>query len=158
LTFHAQSMGRFDDALRKLLGRPQVEVGAALGRLHTRLLTCQIDSEDVPALRDNVLIPALSDEVTKAAPVASRIEELLSLLVLVPEPKPSDDGSDDSARKAWLAAVSKARDVMKDQFGKAYNVRRAYADGLRKNPPPTLRKGMFCTAAELSAPDGFGED
>jgi hypothetical protein len=158
LTFHADTMGRFDQALRKLLGRSEIEVGGALGRLHTRLLTCQLDPDDVPAFRDNVLIPALADEVAKSAPSLARMEELLSLIVLVPEPKARDDGSDDAARQAWLAAVGKARELMKDQFRRAYIARRAYADGLRQNPPPALRKGMFCTAAELSPPDGFGED
>jgi hypothetical protein len=158
LTFHANTMGRFDQALRKLLGRSEVEVGAALGRLHTRLLTCQINTDDVSLFRDNVLIPALADELAKGAASVSRVEELLSLIVLVPEPKVRDDGSDDPARQAWLVAVGKARDLMKDQFRSAYNARRAYADGLRQNPPAGLRKGMFCTAAELSPPDGFGED
>jgi hypothetical protein len=54
--------------------------------------------------------------------------------------------------------MSKAREVMKDQFREVYVQRRAYADWIRQNPTPTLRKGMFCTAAELSPPDGFGED
>jgi hypothetical protein len=158
LTVHANSLGRFDDALRTLLGRPQVEVGTALTRLHTRLLTCQLDNDDVPSFRDHVLIPALADELAKSAPVPARVEELLGLLVLVPEPKAKAHGVDDPVRSAWLAAVSKARDVMDDRFHDVYVQRRAYADWIRQNPTPTLRKGMFCTAAELSPPDGFGED
>jgi len=78
--------------------------------------------------------------------------------VLVPEPKAKANGVADPVRDAWLAAMSKAREVMKDQFREVYVQRRAYADWIRQNPTPTLRKGMFCTAAELSPPDGFGED
>jgi hypothetical protein len=160
VTFQAESMGRFDAALRTLLSRPRVEVGNALGRMHTRLLACQVDVDDLVALRDRVLVPALGDAVGKAKPDTQRIEELLSLLVLVPEPKaPDDTGSGGPQHQAWQETLAKAHDVMKDQFRRAYNVRRAAAEASRQNPSPALRKALFCSAAQTSPlPDDFGED
>jgi hypothetical protein len=158
LTLHADATGRFDGALRTLLGRPSTEVGNALGRLHSRLLACQVDVDDSLALRDHVLVPALADEVGKPAPEPSRVEELLSLIVLVPEPKAADDGTADPGQAAWLAALGKARTVMKEQFRHAYNERRLAADASRQKPPPALHKGMFCTAAQMTPTDAFGED
>ena len=159
LTFQAESMGRFDQALRTLLGRPRVEVGNALGRMHTRLLACQVDADDLVAVRDHVLIPALGDALGAAKPDAQRIEELLSLLVLVPEPTDTVDGSIGPEHQAWQTTLGKARDVMKDQFRRVYNVRRAAAEASRQNPSPTLRKAMFCSAAQLSPlQTDFGEE
>jgi hypothetical protein len=151
LTFQAEALGRFDDAVRELLGRPRVEVGNALGRMHTRLLACQIDPDDLTAFRDHVLVPALNDALAKDKPDALRIEELLSLLVLVPEPKATlDDGSAAPEHQAWQATVAKAREVMKDQFRRVYNQRRAAAEASRQSPSPAMRRGMFCSAAAAS--------
>ena len=161
ITFQAESMGRFDDALRALLGRSRLEIGNALGRMHTRLLACQIDSEDLQALRDHVLVPSLADALAKDKPDMQRIEDLLSLLVLVPEPKAAEEGASDAApgHAAWLAALGKARDALKDQFRRMYNVRRAAAETSRNNPSPAMRKAMFCSAEAISSlATDFGED
>ena len=141
LTFHANALGRIDEALRKLLGRPRSEVRNVFGRLHARLLACQLDTDDVPALRDQVLLPALSDELARDKPDTSRIEELLSLLVLVPEPAESE---------AWRTTISKTRELLGEQFRRFYGVRRTAAEATRQNPSPSMKKSMFCSAAQLS--------
>ena len=56
LTSYTESNGKFDDALRTLLKRSRADIAAVLSRLHTRLLACQMDSVDVTAIRDRVLV------------------------------------------------------------------------------------------------------
>jgi hypothetical protein len=148
LTFHAQTLGRFDEALRKLLGRPRAELTSVIGRLHTRLLTCQIDTDDVPAIRDHVLVPALADEASRPKPDQAKLEELLSLLVLVPEPKEGD--AEPADREAWQVTITKTRALMGDAFRRAYNVRRSAAEATRQSPSAAMRKAMLCSAAQLS--------
>ena len=75
LTFHAQAAFDFDRALRQLLGRPRAEVTSVVGRFHARLLACQLDTGDVPVLRDRVLLPALSDELGKPKPKPNAVSE-----------------------------------------------------------------------------------
>jgi hypothetical protein len=152
-------MGRFDQALLAILRRPSAEVGSAIGRMHTRLLACQVPPDDLASLRDSVFVPALAEEVAKDKPDEKRIEELLSLLVLLPDPRlePSDEEGA-AARNAaevanWSKTLDRAREVTKEQFRRYYNVRRNAAQANRLNPPATLRKAMFCNAAELVAPD-----
>lgn len=106
-----------------------------------RFLACQLASEDVPALRDQVLLPALSDELAKEKPETARIEELLSLLVLVPEPAESE---------AWRTTLGKTRELLGEQFRRFYGVRRAAAETTRQNLSPSMRKAMLCSAAQLT--------
>lgn len=156
LTFHAQAVGDFDRALRKLLGRPRVEVTSVVGRFHARLLACQLDTDDVPVLRDRVLLPALSDELANSKPDLDRVKDLLSLLILVPEPKPDDRVPGVSAKEisdaadAWRAAMAKTRTLLGDGFRDSYTTRRAAAEAQRQNPPPALRRALFCSAQQLS--------
>jgi hypothetical protein len=149
LTFHAQAHGRFDAALRKLLERPHAELTNLLGRLHTRLLACQVEPEDVPALRDNVLLPALSDALALATPDKAKLEALLSLLALVPEPAVQAADAGAASSSAWRAALAKAHDVVGEPFRKAYSGRRKDAEASRQSPTPNMRKAMFCSAAQL---------
>ncbi|HKP61166.1 MAG TPA: hypothetical protein VJV78_30760 [Polyangiales bacterium] len=151
LTFHSVAMGRFDQALLAVLRRPRAEVSSAVGRIDSRLLNCQVVGDDLPALRDAVLVPALA-EALKADPVdPKRVEELLSLLVLVPDPTPAADGSVSDQLRAWTQALDASRTLLKDQFRHTFVQRRAFVENLRRNPPPAQRPGMFCSAAEVIA-------
>jgi hypothetical protein len=75
---YVESAGRFDQALRQLFVRPRGEVAMALARLHSRLLQCQVSPEDGDGLRDNIIIPALSEALARGASEA--IDDLLGLL------------------------------------------------------------------------------
>jgi hypothetical protein len=157
LTLASESHGRFDEALHTLFKRPRAEVAAALSRLHTRLLTCQVAQEDLASLRDRVLVPALTEELNAAKPDLARLDDVLGLLALVP-PTP-EDKNDPAPHKAWVDAFKKARDVLKDKFGKVYLSRREAASRVRTSPPPALRAAMFCTAAESQNVEvDLGED
>jgi hypothetical protein len=156
VTLFGESHGRFDEALRTLLARPRSEVAAALSRLHTRLLACQVGADDVAALRDRVLVPLLAEELGKPKGELARIDDLLGLLALV-EPPPAS--KEDAARGAWQAALKRARETMKDVFHREYETRRAAAHSTRTAPPPGLKKAMFCRAAESNGEEiDLGED
>jgi hypothetical protein len=157
VTLASESHGRFDEALRTMLKRPRNEVTAALSRMHTRLLTCQVSQDDLASLRDKVLVPSLADELGAAKPDAARLDDLLGLLALVP-PTPNDK-TDPAAHKLWDDSLKKARDVLKAGFQHSFVSRRAAASHARTNPTPALKKAMFCTAAESENSDiDMGED
>ena len=158
LTSHAKALGRFDVGLRKVLGRPRGEVSNVFGRMHARLLACQVDSADVPDLRDNVLVPALGDELDKPKPDPARVEELISLLVLVPEPTVDEAGGEPPALASWRKAMGRAREVLGEKWSRSYAGRRAAAKAQRDNPTPHAKKSLFCDADSLPAvPSEFDE-
>ena len=151
VTNQAEVAGRFDAGLVKLLHRPRSEAGIALGRIHTRLLACQVENEDLVGLRDQVLIPALEEALNKAEPDKLKVEELLSLIVLAPDPPAPAKGEVASPQLTrWQAAIDKTKALMQDQFRRVFDVRRAAAEASRKNPPVQLRDAMFCGAPPLA--------
>jgi hypothetical protein len=153
VTNHTEVAGRFDVGLTKLLQRPRAEAGIALGRMHTRLLACQVQDDDVTGLRDQVLIPVLEDELKKPEPDKLKVEELLSLIVLTPEPEaPAKDAAPTPQRARWQGAIERTQALMQDQFKRVFDVRRDAAESSRKSPPSHLRDAMFC-GAELLARD-----
>jgi hypothetical protein len=160
LTFYAEAEGGFDEALRELLTRPRVEVASTFSRLNSRLLLCQVSPEDAAALRDRVLVPVLAQALQQSRPDLDRLEDVLSLLALTPDPMPQTgdaDGPADAARKNWQAALDRARSGAPEQFRHIFVVRRAAARASRSKPSPALRKALFCTAAEV-APAEFVMD
>jgi hypothetical protein len=155
VTLASESHGRFDEALKTLLKRPRNEVAAALSRLHTRLLTCQLAQEDLSSLRDRVLVPSLSEELAK--PDAARLDDILGLLALVP-PAP-DDKNDPAPHKAWLETMKKAQALPKGAYQREFLARRAAASRARTTPPPALKKAMFCSATDSENTEiDLGED
>lgn len=153
LTFHGVAMGRFDQALLAILKRPRAEISFAVGRIHTRLLACQVESDDLPALRDDVLLPALADALGIRPVDPKRIEELLSLLVLVPDPKPAANGGNAPAVAAWNQLIDKSRVALGDQFRNAFTLRRVAAQNTRRTPTATQKTAMFCSEPEVIAVD-----
>jgi hypothetical protein len=102
------------------------------------------------------VLPALRDELDGAKPDVARVEELLSLLALVPEPAEVDPPSESAS--VFRATVTRARELMGDKFKRSYTGRRTAADNIRQNPPQHLRKSMFCSAGQLLAvPSEFDE-
>ena len=80
-----------------------------------------------------------------------KVEELLSLLVLAPDPPAPAKGEVASPQLArWQAVIDKTKALMQDQFRRVFDVRRAAAEASRKNPPVQLRDAMFCGAAPLA--------
>ena len=151
ITNYAEVAGRFDAGLIKLLHLPRTDAGIALGRIHTRLLACQVQEDDLIGLRDQVLIPTLEQELQKPEPDKNKLEELLSLIVLAPDPPPEVHGGVASPQRLrWQAAIDKTKAVMQDQFRQVFDVRRAAAESSRKNPPAQLRQAMFCGAPALA--------
>jgi hypothetical protein len=151
ITNHTEIAGRFDQGLVKLLHRPRTEAGIALGRIHTRLLACQVEDDDIAGLRDQVLIPALEEELKKPQPEKLKVEELLSLIVLAPDPEaPADGATPTPQRTRWQAAYDGAQALMQDQFKRVFDVRRAAAEGSRKSPPSHIADAMFCGAELLT--------
>jgi hypothetical protein len=154
LTFYAESQGRFDGALDQLLARPHAEVASALTRLHSRLLLCQVEDGDLSALRDRVLVPSLARELAEPKPRAERVEDLVSLLALVPEPAADpEDAAAQASHKSWQEALGKVRAAEGERFGRVFSARRAAAEAMRSKPPVAVKKALFCTASEITPPE-----
>jgi len=152
LTQYTESAGRFDRPLRELFAHPRGEVAMALARLHNRLLLCQVSHEDGDALRDRVLIPALLDAVKRSSPKdQTLLDDVLGLMALTQDPNFSTESQ--ALRASWEASLAGARDLMGVQYASAFTERRASAQATRKEPPPKLRKTIFCTADEVELSD-----
>ena len=123
-----------------------------LARLNTRLLMCQVDTLDVTALRDTVLVPALLKASSSNLEKENNLfEDLLGLLALTPDPSLDDDQAE--SRKAWSAALEAARKADIDRYDSAFTKRRASVQVMRKTTPAQLKDSMFCTAAEVTLAD-----
>jgi hypothetical protein len=140
----AEAGGRFDGMMRTLFTRPRAEVGPALARLHARLLTCAVEADDLAALRDRVLVPALGDELGRDKPETGAIDDLAGLLALAPPP------ADKDALARWKAVVDKLSHALKDRYAAVFVNRRSYARTVRTAPPPSLKKSMFCNARQAA--------
>jgi hypothetical protein len=144
LSVYGDAQGDYDETMRRLLLRPRAEVGAAIGRLHQRLLLCQIDEDDLALFRDRVLVPALGEALdkTKGKDVASTAAaDIAALLAICPPP------ADPPAKSAYDAMLDRLRKDG-DRYQKNFVTRRKIAERERADPPPALRKLSFCEAAE----------
>jgi hypothetical protein len=149
---YQEAQGDFDAAVRTLLASPRAVSGAAISRLHARLLWCQLDNSDLFPLRDHALVPA-ADQMLGAASIDPAIQEaLISLLAVVPVPL----GSNVPASAAWTAMQAKL-DKAGPKIVKMLKERRDAAARQRGAPPPALRSRTFCNAADWpdQTPDPF---
>jgi len=144
LSVYGESDGDYDETMRHLLSLPRSESGPALGKLHTRLLWCQVDNEDLELFRDHVLVPSLTDMLARPKPDATAIEELLAFLAMTPDPT---DGPTLAAWKAMLAALPKAG----EHYERAFTKHRLVVKHERANPPPMVKKASFCGMAESAS-------
>jgi hypothetical protein len=138
----AESEGDYDETMRKILAAPTAEAGAAVEKLHVRLMRCQVDSSDAQALRDRVLVPALADVLAKPKPDPAIVDNLTDLLALVPDP------IEPEALGAWGRALGRLAKQFPEKHRRGYLERRVSADAERRNPPAALHKVSFCKAAE----------
>jgi len=129
----------FDAATKLIIQAPRAVSGMAVSYLHTRLLWCQIDPADAAALRDDVLVPAVTAMVANPKAEPSVRDSLLSLMLLVPDPSPYDAKAI-AGWNAMNAAIVKAG----DKFPTAVKDRKATAAKQRANPPPAFKKLNFC--------------
>ena len=99
---------------------------------------------------DRVLVPATTDALGDPKAPATLLEDLISLVALVPDPASDADPKDQAAWKTLQASINKAN----DRVQRTYANRRANARRERTNPPPMIKKVNFCGAADaaLAAP------
>jgi hypothetical protein len=139
LASYGESQGDYDEPFRKLLERPRNEAGPAVGRLHGRLLWCQMDAGEEALFRDKVLVPALDDVLKSPKPDSMMLGDLAGLLALTPE-------TQDGPFRDVLARLQKLNPTA---YQKTYASRRAIADRERRDPPPAMRNVSFCGAGEI---------
>lgn len=147
LSVYGESDGDYDQALRQLLLRPRAETAAAIGRLHARLLWCQVDRNDLALFRDDVLVPSLAQALASPKTEPLLIDDLVRALAMTEDP-PSD-GSSPKAWQAWqdaLAVAAKPGERVERAFAK----HRAAIRRERADPPPMIKRGSFCGAAEVA--------
>jgi hypothetical protein len=148
LSSYGEAQGDYDEPFRKLLERQRAESGPAVGRLHGRLLWCQMDPADEALFRDRVLVPAIDEVLKQPNPDGNLLGDLLGLLALVPEP------TQEPALTPWKALLARLQKSNPAAYQKTYVNRRAIADHERKDPPPAMRNVSFCgvAAAPLGPP------
>ena len=143
VSHYQEAQGDFDAAVRVLLVSPRLASGAAISRLHARLLWCQVDDSDLFPLRDHALVPAAEQVLAAPQPDAAVREALVSLLAVVPAPAPGDA----AAAAAW-AALQAHIEKAGPRIVRLLKDRRDVAAHQRIYPPPTLRALDFCTAPD----------
>jgi hypothetical protein len=137
-----ESDGEYDQALKEVLLRPRAETGHAVDQIHTRLLWCQIDPDDLALLRDRVLVPTLRGAIKQPPKDPAITEDLVSLFALLAPP------TDASA----VVSYNEARTSLKssERLEKLFVSRQARAQRQRQNPPPMIKRVSFCG---IAAPD-----
>ena len=141
LSVYGESDGDYDETMRRLLLQPRSESAPALGKLHARLLWCQVDKDDLALFRDHVLVPSLMVLLAQPKPDAAAIEDMIAIVAMAPDP-----GEEPSlaAWKAMLAAVQKAG----ERYDRAFTKRRLAVKRERADPPPMVKRASFCGMAE----------
>ncbi len=103
-----QSPEFFTKLLRELLAGERQEVAPFISRLQGRITYCQIEPTHIPALRDEVILPALHDQAAKPAPDQELLDEMLGLMLALPLPENSSPGG-----LAWKRLQEKLGQVTK---------------------------------------------
>jgi len=135
-----EAEGQYDDVIKQMLLRPRSDSGRAIEQMHTRLLWCQIDPEDLALLRDHVLVPTVHDAVTGPTKDPALVADLVSLFALVSPPTDPQP----------LAAYNAARAALRPnaRLERLFVTREADARRQRTNPPPMVKRQNFCGVAE----------
>jgi hypothetical protein len=136
LTAYEESEGDYDLPMRTLLEQSRTAVGAALSHLHSRLLWCQVDGQDVEQFRDRALVPAATEVFRSEKAGPETLEDLAGLVAVTKAPR---EGTALEAWKAMMAAIEK-----NGKFGKILEARHAAAVRERASPPPAMKKLNFC--------------
>jgi hypothetical protein len=135
--------GEYDQVLHEVLLRPRAEVSRAIDQIHTRLLWCQIDADDLALLRDRVLVPTVQDALAHPPKDAAISDDLISLFALTNPP----------TEAVVLARYNDARASFKtnERLERVYALRLARARRQRATPPPAIKRSSFCGMAALPA-------
>jgi hypothetical protein len=139
LTAYEESQGDYDLPMRTLIEQPRSKVGAALSRLHTRLLWCQVDGQDLEHFRDRVLIPAAIDIFKSEKIGVETPDDLVGLLAVAKRPR---EGAPLEAWKTAMALIEK-----KPSYAKSLESRHIAAVRERLNPTPAMKKSNFCISS-----------
>jgi hypothetical protein len=147
LTGYKEAEGDYDLPMRTLLERSRTQSSSTISHLHSRLLWCQVDGEDLAPFRDRVLVPALTDLVSKPRPNPESMEDLVGLLALVKSPR------DDAAQGAWKSLLALLDKPGNAQYAKMHLDKRSQAARDRSSPPAAMKKNNFCIIpADAEAP------
>ena len=149
VSVYGEAQGDYDETLVQLLLRPRAEVGNAVGRLHQRILWCQVDTDDLADLRDHVFVRVLNEASAGHAAAPTVLDDVLSLLAISPEP------SEAAAKTAYELALDKVKAAHPAEYQKSYVARRVTAERERKDPPPVMKRLIFCNAADLQTAPGL---
>jgi hypothetical protein len=147
LSQYAEAQGDYDAAMRALVEKPRAESGTAVTHLHSRILWCQVDNEDLIPLRDNVLVPALRDLLVAHRSDVTVIEDVVGLLALTPEP------TEPKALAAWKEVQAQLAKASNGKLARIYDERRMQAKRERAAPPPAMKRISFCGVAETAPAD-----
>src|SRR5262249_33797194 len=136
----------YDVPMRTLLEQPRSHAGAAISHLHTRVLWCQVDGQDLIGFRDRVLVPAALELLSKDRGNSETIEDLLGLVAVAKAPK---EGESQAAWRSFTVALEKPSNA---RYAKIFAERRAAAARERDSPPPALKKVNFCISSPPQEP------
>lgn len=150
VSHYDESQGDYDAAVKKLLESPHAQSGNAISRLHARLLWCQVDPSDYVPLRDHVLVPAVTEMLSKPKPDPAIVDELVGLLALVQEPVATNANEKDAAA-AWKNVLN-LLDKPGARYGHIFRDRKATSQRERAAPPPAMKKLSFCGILEAATP------
>lgn len=165
LSAYARSGGDFDTAMQTLLSRPRAEIGGALGRLNQRLRLCQVASADAVALRDQVIVPLALSALTPGKADATKADDLIGLLALLPEPEAPEGAPTPGAPVAPASPMARYRalqDLLAKTEGGRYQrlllERRQKRQQAQRTPSLSERKSSFCNAASGGADAATDEE
>src|ERR1700687_4810130 len=136
LTAYEEAEGDYDLPMKTLLEQSRSKVGAALAHLHSRLLWCQVDGQDMEQFRDRVLVPATTETFKNEKSNPETLDDLVGLVGVTKAPRegPALDGW-----KAMIAEIEKH-----GKYTKTLEARRSAAARERSSPPPAMKKSNFC--------------
>ena len=150
-----KSRGMFDRALRTLLQSSRTTVEPLMMRLATRLQYCQHDPADGPLLRDSVLIPSVVAELAEPKPDLAKVDELMGLMALLPEP-----GAPSETWTKLLDQLSKLPGgrypkLLNDKRMEVAKLRRANAQPLGpvRSPQASKKRPSFCVGTDEASSD-----
>ncbi len=148
LSTYGEAQGDYDEALQKLLQLPRAESGPAIGKLHARLLWCQVDADDLEQFRDRVLVPALSRALANPQSDRNVLEDLVGAVAMVPEVREAQaDPSSELAARAWKSLMTSI-ETADPKLARVFSIRRTTVKRERANPPPMIKRVDFCSAGE----------
>lgn len=144
LTAYEEAEGDYDLPMRTLIEQSRTKVGAALARLHSRLLWCQVDGQDMEQFRDRVLVPATTETFKNEKINPETLEDLVGLVSVTKAPR---EGVALDGWKAMIAEIEKH-----GKYGKTLEARRSAAAHERSYPPPSMKKSNFCIISSDESP------